>query len=58
MIFEQAKQLERQLRQAVESNYNLRCIEGGRVRIGVIRSAEYFMSKSIDAFLRSFGDSP
>ena len=30
----------------------MRCIDGGRMRIGVIRTAEYFMSKEIAVFLR------
>ena len=30
----------------------MRCIEGGRMRIGVIKTAEYFMPKEIAAFLR------
>ena len=32
----------------------MRCIEGGRMRILVIRTAEYFMSKEIAAFLRDY----
>ncbi len=52
VIFELAKQLEEQLRQAEESIYNLRGVEGGRIRIGVISTAKYFMPKAIAAFLR------
>jgi LysR family transcriptional regulator for metE and metH len=52
VIFELVKQLEEQLRQAEESIYNLRGVEGGRIRIGVISTAKYFMPKAIAAFLR------
>ena len=30
----------------------MRCIEGGRMRIGVISTAKYFMPKAIAVFLR------
>ena len=52
MIFEYAKQPETQLSYLEESINNMRCIDGGRMRIGVIRTAEYFMSKEIAVFLR------
>ena len=52
VIFELAKQLEEQLRQAEESIYNSQRVEGGRNRIGVIITAKYFMPKAIAAFLR------
>jgi DNA-binding transcriptional LysR family regulator len=52
VIFELAKQIEEQLRHAEESIYNLRGVEGGRIRIGVISPAKYFMSKAIAALLR------
>ena len=30
----------------------MRCIDGGRMRIGVISTSKYFMPKAIAAFLR------
>ena len=52
MILELAKQLEEQLKQAEECIYNLPGVEGGRIRIGAINKAKYFMPKGIAAFLR------
>ena len=54
VIFELAKRLEEQLRQSEESIYNLWGITSGRIRIGVISTAKYFMPIAITVFLRDY----
>jgi LysR family transcriptional regulator for metE and metH len=52
VIFKLAGQLEEQLRKCDKSICNLRGIDGGRVRIGVISTDKYFMPNAIAAFLK------